>query len=338
MSEHFRISSLVRPKLEELGLSPLAVLRHANLPLNLLDDAKIFVSTERLFAFYNAIADLSSDPTIGLKFGDEQRIERYDPIAIACLYTRSFRDALGRAGRYKQLICPETITVVDKDDISIVRFEWLLADGRGEPAVLIDHCFSWLFRIGRRGTGHPVTPIRVEFKRKPEHREIFAAYFGCPVRFNAEGNAMIFKKADMDRPFLTYNADLLAMIAPQLESELAFQKAQQNARDQVKTTLKRLLAGQRPDIKEVARELGQSVRTLQRRLAEMDVTYQDVLEDARRELAHHYLLHSTLELNETAYLLGYEDASSFFRAFTRWEGVAPGRWREKKAHGSVAGG
>lgn len=329
MGEHFRISSLIRPKLEELGFSPVAVLRQANLPLNLLDEAKIFVTTEQLFAFYNAIADLSSDPAIGLKLGNEERIERYDPIAIASLYTRSFRDALARAARYKRLTCPENIRVVDQGDVSVVRFDWLLADGRGEPSVLIDLCFAWLFRIGRRGTGLPVTPIRVEFKRKPAHREIFAAHFGCPVRFNSEGNALVFKRADLDRPFLTYNADLLAMIAPQLESELAFQRAQQNARDRVKTTLKRLLAGQRPDIKEVARELGQSVRTLQRRLAELGATYQDVLEDARRELAHHYLLHSSLELNETAYLLGYEDASSFFRAFTQWEGVPPGRWRQK---------
>ncbi|MGC3991657.1 MAG: AraC family transcriptional regulator [Chthoniobacteraceae bacterium] len=329
MSEHFRISSLVRPKLEEIGLSPVAVLRHANLPLNLLDETKVFVTTERLFAFYNAIAELSPDPAVGLKLGSEERIERYDPIAIASLYTHSFRDALARASRYKRLVCPETISVIDQDYTSFVRFDWLLADGRGEPPVLIDHCFAWLFGIGRRGTGQPITPIRVEFKRKPSHREIFTEHFGCPVRFNADANAMVFKKSDLDRPFLTYNADLLAMIAPQLESELAFQQAQQTTRDQVKTTLKRLLAGQRPDIKEVARELGQSVRTLQRRLAESGATFQELLEDARRELAQHYLLHSSLELNETAYLLGYETASSFFRAFTQWEGVPPGRWREK---------
>ena len=53
---------------------------------------------------------------------------------------------------------------------------------------------------------------------------------------------------------------------------------------------------------------------------------------ARRELAQHYLLHSSLELNETAYLLGYEDANSFFRAFHQWEGTSPGKWRTVHAH------
>ena len=54
-----------------------------------------------------------------------------------------------------------------------------------------------------------------------------------------------------------------------------------------------------------------------------------MLEDARRELARHYLLHSSLDLTETAYLLGYEDANSFFRAFHQWEGDSPGRWRDR---------
>ena len=67
-----------------------------------------------------------------------------------------------------------------------------------------------------------------------------------------------------------------------------------------------------------------SARTLQRRLTEEGVTFQQLMEEARRELAQHYLLHSSLELNETAYLLGYEDANSFFRAFHKWEGIPPG--------------
>lgn len=49
------------------------------------------------------------------------------------------------------------------------------------------------------------------------------------------------------------------------------------------------------------------------------ITFQRLLDEARRELARHYLLHSSRELNETAYLLGYEDANSFFRAFHNWE-------------------
>jgi AraC-like DNA-binding protein len=62
-----------------------------------------------------------------------------------------------------------------------------------------------------------------------------------------------------------------------------------------------------------------------KRITKMDINQGS---EARRELARHYLLHSSLELNETAYLLGYEDANSFFRAFHQWEGTSPGQWRQ----------
>ena len=51
------------------------------------------------------------------------------------------------------------------------------------------------------------------------------------------------------------------------------------------------------------------------------------MDEVRRNLARHYLLHSSLELNETAYLMGFEDANSSFRAFHEWEGTSPGQWR-----------
>ena len=95
----------------------------------------------------------------------------------------------------------------------------------------------------------------------------------------------------------------------------------------MKHTLKRSLAGKRPTLQHVAQELGTSARTLQRRLTDAGITFQQLVEDTRRELAYHYLKHSVVELNETAFLLGYGDANSFFRAFHVWEGTSPGEWR-----------
>jgi AraC-like DNA-binding protein len=156
---------------------------------------------------------------------------------------------------------------------------------------------------------------------------MYAAHLGCPATFEARHNAIVFGKADLDRPFLTHNPDLWATVAPQLEAELLQALASEAIGEQVKGMLKRLLAGRRPGIEDVARELRMSPRTLQRRLAEDRTTFQQLVQEARRELARHYLLHSSLELNETAYLLGYEDAHSFFRAFHGWEGSPPGQWR-----------
>jgi AraC-like DNA-binding protein len=326
MSSRFRVPSTLPLKLEELGLSTAAVLRQAGLPLGLFAQEKIMLTTAEMFSLYSAIFDVSHDPAIGLKLGTEDRVERYSPIAIAALYTRSFRDALQRLARYKQLTCPEEIRLVERGDEYHVQFIWLLSD-QPEPATLVDACFAWIVSIGRRGTGVAVQPKRVELSRAAGHRKLLADHFGCPVEFGTEQNVLIFRASDIDRPFLTHNSDLLSLVAPQLETELTLQLAQKTISEQVKGIVKKLIAGQRPALHDVARELRLSTRTLQRRLAGENASFQQLMEDARRELAQHYLTHSSLELNETAYLLGYEDSNSFFRAFHAWEGTTPGEWR-----------
>jgi AraC-like DNA-binding protein len=163
---------------------------------------------------------------------------------------------------------------------------------------------------------------------------MYEAHFRCPVKFKARQNALIFSKADMELPFVTHNAELLAVVAPHLEAELAEQLGHKTFSEQAKAILKRLVTGQRPGIQDLARELHLSTRTLQRRLTEEGITFQRLLDGARRELARHYLLHSSLELNQIGYLLGYEDANSFFRAFHQWEGTSPGQWRQLRRNSS----
>ena len=326
MSNRFRVSTTLPRKLKELGLSPETVLRRAGLPMGLFHMDKILVSTEEFFALHRGIAEASNDPCFGLKLGTEERLERYDPVKIAAISARSFQDAIERISRYKQLTCPEEIRVVERGNESAVQFVWLLAHEK-EPPLLVDVCFAWIVSMAHRGIGRPLSPKRVEFQRPPAHREIYEKHFGCPVKFKANRNALVFSKADMELPFVTHNADLLGIVAPQLEAELTEQLAQKTFSEKAKGILKHLLAGQRPGIQDLARELHLSTRTLQRRLTEQGITFQRLLDEARRELAHHYLLHSSRELNETAYLLGYEDANSFFRAFHQWEGTSPGHWR-----------
>src|SRR5437660_217938 len=216
MTKQFRVSTTLPQKLKELGLSPDAVLRRAGLPMGLFKMDKILVSTEEFFALHRGIAEASNDPCFGLKLGSEERVERYDPVKIAAISARSFRDAIERISRYKQLTCPEEIRVVERGKESAVQFLWLLALEK-EPPLLVDVCFAWIVSMAHRGIG--------------------------------------------------------------------------------------------------------------RRLGEHGITFQRLLDEARHELARHYLLHSSREVSETAYLLGYEDANSFYRAFHQWEGTTPGQWR-----------
>ncbi len=335
MIDRFRLSSLLPLKLQDLGIIPGDVLRLAGLPPGLFQAERIQLTTEELFAFYRGLAQ-AGDPAVGLKLGNETRLERYSALALAAVSSRSLRDSLERLARYKQLTCPEAIQVSERGDEARVRFKWLLAQ-ETEPAVLIDVCFAAVVSTAWRGANGAIKPMRIELRREAAHAEIYTEHFGCPVVFDARNNVIVFSKADLDRPFLTHNADLLSVVAPQLEAELEQAlRSSSTLGDQVKGTLKRLLAGKRPGLGDVARELGTSTRTLQRRLTEAGVTFQHLLQEARRELARHYLRHSALELNETAYLLGYEDNHSFFRAFQQWEGTSPGEWRARNGTSALA--
>ncbi len=103
------------------------MLRTAGLSPTVFEQERVLFTTEELFSLRRALEAASDDPAIGLKLGTEERVERYDPIAIAALYSRSFRDALERMARYKGLSCPEAIHIAEQRDGYRVRFEWLLA-------------------------------------------------------------------------------------------------------------------------------------------------------------------------------------------------------------------
>ena len=328
MSGRFRVARAHLARLEELGIRAEDVVREAGLPSAWLREERLLLDTDQLFAFWRAVGEVSGDPLLGLRLGGEDVIDRYDPVGLAVLSSSCFRDAIERAGRYKQLMCPEEIRLVGRGREYRLQFRFPLKREL-VPTVLQDLCFAWIVALGRRGTGQALSPLRVELSRASVDRRAYEAHFGCRVELDAGADSLVFDASDLDRPFQTHNAELLAMIAPQLDAELADRRAEATAADRAKVTVKRLLAGRRPDLRDVARELGVSTRTLQRRLADAGLTFQQILEGARRELAHHYLLHSALDLTETAYVLGYEDASSFFRAFHQWEGDSPGRWREQ---------
>lgn len=329
MSKHFRVAGRIAGRLKELGLQPSMVLRCAGLSSDLFDQSKIQVTTDEFFALWRGIGELSQDPAIGLKIGTETNMERYDPIGIAAVCSRNFGEALAQISRYKQLTCPEEIWFEKRQDECAVQFRFLLAT-EDEPDVLVDNCFAWIVSIARRGLGPQLSPLRIELVHRREDVKYMERHFGCPVLFGADRNTLVFRASDIEQPFATHNAELLAMIAPQLEEELSQNVEKQSFPEQVRAVIQRRLPGQRPKIQDVARELYISSRTLQRRLQECGYSFQQVLEEARRELARHYLIYSPLELNETAYLLGYEDANSFVRAFRGWEGVPPAHWRESQ--------
>src|SRR5437667_12149531 len=151
MTNRMRVSGKLGQRLKESKVSPDAVLRQAGLPLGLFQQSKIFLTTDEMFPLYNAIEEISGDPGIGLKLGGDERPEHYSAIAIAALYTRSFRDAMDRIARYKRLTGPQEIQIVERGKECAVEFVWVLAE-KPEPLTLIDMSFACALPIGGRGT------------------------------------------------------------------------------------------------------------------------------------------------------------------------------------------
>jgi len=313
----------------ELGLSPSAVLRRAGLPPSFLDQPRVLLKTEELFALWRAIGEVSDNPAIGLLLGTETKTERFHPVSLAALSTESFGQAVKQMARYKQLTSPEEIRQQMNEEEWSIHFHWLLAD-QVEPMALIECAFAWVLSVARHGTRTRLSPLRMEFVQPRPHIKAIERHFGCPVVCGAPHNAIVFRAADAQRPFVTRNAELLAMLAPQFEEELKREIGDESFVDRVRLAIQQKLTGQRPTIEDIADALHISSRTIQRRLQKEGSSFQRLLEEARHQLARQYLNNSVLELNEAAYLLGYNDANSFVRAFRTWEGVPPARWREEQ--------
>jgi Arabinose-binding domain of AraC transcription regulator, N-term len=219
MLKHFRVPGGLRTKLEEFGVNVPAVLRAAGLPQDLFQQTRILVTTEEQFALWRAIGGVSNDPSIGLKLGTESKTERFHPMGIAALSTDDFGAALRHMARYKKLTAPEEISAEVKGNEWAIQFRWSLAV-ETEPPVLIEHCFAWVLTIARKGTGKNLSPLRVEFVQPRPHVRELKRHFGCPIVCGAARNALVFRTTDAELPFLTQNAELLEMLAPQFEQEL----------------------------------------------------------------------------------------------------------------------
>ena len=100
----------------------------------------------------------------------------------------------------------------------------------------------------------------------------------------------------------------------------------------VEYLLRNLLAQGQANIEKVTQCMAMSKRTLQRRLAESDTSFKEILDHTRQVMAYRYLKDSRLQMTQLADLLGYTSLSAFTRAFIRWHGYPPSKWKENKPY------
>jgi AraC-like DNA-binding protein len=325
------LSSALLERLAALGVDVNRVLRRANIGRSRFEGSKARVTTAEFFAFWRAIEEASDAPDLGLRIGSETPSHQQHVASMAALHSPNFGEALKRLARYKRLVCPEEITVTVVRGEARVRFEWLLA-GEGPPTLLIDGVFASVALLARRGTGKPIVPRRIELARRRAGEPALRRHFGCDVRFDAPLDLLVYDAKALDEPFVTHNAELLEVIVPGLEAALNEGGGARSLADDVRSTLGQQISGERPAVEAVARALGMSARTLQRRLEQLGTSYQELLDDVRRRSARRLLADTDLDAGEVAFLLGFEEVNSFSRAFHAWEGTTPTRWRASQSN------
>jgi AraC-like DNA-binding protein len=314
----------------QLGITPEDITSTANLPLSLITES--VVTTAQYFAIWQAYSELIGDTAKGIiKLATVFETTQYPPTVLATYHAKDYRDALNRMVRYKRMCPPESLHITEEGELCTIELKWQHPEHSGPP-LLLGLTLAFLLELGRRGTGLPLTAQFVEFSQPVGDLQQLEAYFGCRIQIGAESNRLTLRRNDLDQPFVSYNEELLQILTPVLDQTLAEQQGTRSITERVEWIMKRTLSGGRPEIQTVAKELKMSDRTLQRRLTQENTSFKQLLTQARHEQARAYLADPSLDIKEVAFLIGYEDQNSFYRAFRLWEGDTPSNWRVKQEH------
>lgn len=305
--------------LKTLGIDAGDLLRTAGLPGDLLAQARPVVDTVGFARLWDALASLSADPEPGLTIGRALSPETFSPPLFAAWCSPDLRMALGRLALFKPLVGPLRLDLRDGPEGLEVRLG-------AEPGVEVPPGYAgaelvFLVNLARLATRHHVVPLEV---RGPAGAAGPAteAFLGRAV-VEADQATLIFAPEDAVRSFLAANPALFSVFEEGLRARLDEVAQASGMAERVRAALIEALPAGQADAASVARRLGVSVRSLQRRLAEEGTSFQAELGALRARLARHYLTGSRHSSAEIAFLLGYEDPNSFIRAFGGWTGTTP---------------
>jgi AraC-like DNA-binding protein len=158
-------------------------------------------------------------------------------------------------------------------------------------------------------------------------REAYRELFRCPMRFGAPAAVFVVAKSELSQAVRGADPALADLMEPHLERALAEAQPVSRSAAAVRRVLVAMLGGQEPTLDRIAKRLGTTPRTLQRRLRDENTTFQDLLDAVRHELALVHVAEQAASIDEIAWLLGFSNGSAFHRAFKRWTGVTPGEFR-----------
>lgn len=275
----------------------------------------------------------TDDPAFLLKHSMDTRLESISVVGLIVGTSASFPDAMNQLNRYAKLMIEIDIMNGDKRfDVLVENTEFWIVDNRPNPnsfPPLTEAAFGRL--IGEFRHSFPEMPFALKIEMthaEPSHAAQVQDLMNCPISYGCARNALQIHPRWLTQPFDANQKYAFGIFTDKADELLAKLERQDSVRAQVEARIFPDIHKGNFSIDAIASELGMSRTTLYRRLKDEGTTFAELIDELRFQLASDYLSARKVSVNETAYLVGFSEASSFVRAFRRWTGKTPAEFRD----------
>ena len=315
--------------LEVHGLDAAALFQEQDIDSAVIADPNARIPAQKWDALIRRAAELDPGPGFALLASKCWHPSNLGAVGFAWLSSSTLRSGLHRLMRYWKLIGERTsLHLVDMGG----AVKLVLDTGRTDPVIsghVADFALSLVFGMCELNYGEGLRPIELAMRYVwPGEQEAYERRFGCPVLCNAAEDSLTLAAADLDKPLPTANRQIAATLDRVLTEQLAHLD-KSNVVARCKASLLEQLSDAELSEQEMAEQLHMSRRTLQRKLAEAEMTYQRLVDETRRDLALSYIEDPRNSIIDITFLLGFSQQSAFTRAFKRWTGIAPSEYRQR---------
>jgi AraC-like DNA-binding protein len=319
--------------LSSQGLDAAALFVQAGLRIENLDQLDFCWPSERISKLWTIAAERAGNPDIGLFNPRRPRPDHYGVAGYAMMSSPDLETALARMIRYLDLVSNAvTLTLDSGEGGKWARVE-LLSGEYPVPRQRYDYVMITLLSFCSWMLGRTLRPLTAAFRHEvPSSLAAYNEAFSAPLRFDAPFYGLLVSREDLASKLLTASPELDDLHDRMAGQALrALEKAGISYR--ARQALARHLPNGAPLRATIAAELKMSDHTFQRRLTSEGTSFSKLVDETRRELVQHHLADTQLSSSEIAYLLGYADQSTFFRATLRWFGESPGEYRARATAG-----
>lgn len=310
--------------LKSQNISVSEVLRRAELPEDLFSRKDASLTSEEYLRFMKSIGRAVQDTDIPSRLATTERIETVNPPIFAAYCSQDARHCIKRLAQYKALAGAVSFEVQEDDTGITVALRSAETDAP-LPEIIVGIEMVLLTKLIRKATQEHIVPTAATVQSAFVN-PAYEKFLGRTAAI-AQQNSLTFSQTDAEIPFITRNDTMWALFEPELRKRLSEMEMDDTFAARVRSVLVELLPGGACGIEDVCARLCVSKHTLQRKLSEEETTFQKQLNHTRELLAKNYLENTALPSEDIAFLLGYQDVTSFFRAFAIWTGMGVAEYK-----------